>query len=1130
MTTINDVNDLLRKNKVTCNWDVLLAYDRNKINKLCYEQYVDKVAENKHFPIFNYNNEKYGILFKDIVLGPPLISFENSNVTDSSVIVRLKFISGALIYTDSANQVIQWDNITTGHDYGLKVKVELKQGIGNVSQDGDITIHFDQGTLLDVEGLGELPDEVLSVFRNYLKNTQVDYSMGELTHDNMSNDLYPQKFIVRTQPHPDSNNKNSNHNEDGAILVFISTREDGVGNLPSYNQPWIIPDNKSSTMVIHDKLLFGPFLADIFKERITHFQSKTEYVSGDKSGLCFTDGYIETTNVIKGYVKSLFSTVRSRSASSYYSSRKARLSMSDFLIQADDDGSSISGKFTNPVFYDLFAYDLNAPLYYSSGVENIKFNRKGYFKAKLSLDKDDNVVFNGGVDFQITDTSSNVSIGTSASRQFAKEATDNLNQSDLFEIPSIKTFYLKNILFPGKNILHYDDVAIPSDLVLYGNMVESLTSLTIEPQETSISCGQTINFKTYSQDGSELSSSVTWSVSGVGKINQNGVYTAPDIGSITQNKNVVITAKHSDGRKGIALITLLVSPLSLTTSFISFTENKSLEPFTFKAVLPSSNSSEQVKWSLEPENNTVVSPTEGFDIGSIDNYGIYTPPKGNYPEGYYILSILATVSGHTERALVCLKNEDSTATEIKPAFYDGVTSVSDKKLLSTSVRRIDADKWTLIPPVGSLSEVRSYSDPKNTKNTIWETDYTAPSVITHPQLVVIKAGSKDERDDDFAGISIINLLPDQSVWSQVNSLAFFQIMSYQGTQEDTIYGNGLNQSTMVIKITALDENENEIKIPTEDIYPYITLIDFNTGEDISLDENWSYTIKKNEYNRHKTEGNDDNVLLYVTCKSGGYNKKVAAKIRLTKPGAEIKEYSTGLHSTAGLDSSVNITSLAPIDYRKEENYTLERISPVKIVDNLLWASSASSNSHTGQLHRYSIKFSPKANLGTVFKEIQLRYSPILNGSVNRKTQNWATEYEEDSFSLLGNEGLPCCGVNHYSGDQGTTAKVMVMISSGEKDYGENACFNGNVYFQNVNGKEKYRLHSGIRSYSSFTENNGSLNFTGYEFSIPDKKAEELGWVNSLNEVRATVTDEYGNTSNLTFRWDDNNNYAYPAIY
>lgn len=1134
MATINSINNLLRTKKTTCGWDVLVAYDREKVNKLCFSQYIQKVSTGNNFTPFNHENKQYGLLFKNIILGPPLISFENTNIANSSVIARLKFVAGEIIYTDSDGQVIRWDHISTRNEYGLKIKVDLAYSNGVVSnnRNGDISIKFNEGTLLEVEGLGDLPDELLSVFKNYLRKTAVTYNLGELVNDSSSHDLYPQEFIVRTQPHPESNNTNSSSHGNGAVLVFISTRKEGKGNYPNNDQPWIIPDGKSATMIIHDKLLFSSLLADTFNDRIANFNWETEYYAGNNSRLKFTSGYVPTTNIIRGTVTFLATTTNSRSASSYYNHRPAHLSMSDFTLRADDDGESIVGDFISAYFQDTFSYDQSAPNSYFSGMDNCNFKRSGKFKAKLTLDKDSNIVFNGGAEFKIEDhksSASKITIGTKATTKFAEEATANLNQSNFFEIPAIKTFYIRNVLFPNENILNFDKVAIPSDLVLYGNIVESSTSLTIEPQETTVSCGNTIKFTAYSQDGSQLSP-LTWSVSGVGKIDQNGVYTAPDIGAITQNKLVIINAKYKDGRSGNSIITLLISPLTLTTSFISFAQYNAPEPFLFKAILPSSNTSNRVTWSLEaePDSNGVIPNTNGLDIGHIDNNGLYTPPQHQYPEGCYVLSILATTSGQSERALVCLKNKESIKTKMRPPFYDSVTSSSDKKLLSISDRRIDGDSWKLIPPIGSLSAVRDHDAPENIKNRVWETDYTAPTFIAKPQLVVVKASNSDARNDDFAGIGIINLLPDESAWSKVDSLSFFQIMSYQGTQEDSLYGNGLNQSTIVIKLKALS-NDLEIKVPAEDIYPHLKLIDFNTGKDISLDPDWSYTVKKNEYNKQKTEGDDDSILLYVTCKSGGFNKKIAATLTLTKPGLENPEYSTGMNSNSGLDSFVYITSIQPIDYRKKDNVITFQKSSVVLVDNLSYTESSEPDKYSGECIRHDIEISPNEKYNTTFKEIEYFYSPIINESVNKQNQYWIIPQGEPSFSILENNGLKCVGVNNYSVDTVAKAQVMIMMNTGEMNKGENVYFNGNVYFENVNEKHTYRLKVNNQIFPAFTEYNGSLNFTGYEFKIPGKFAEKSGWANTLSEVRVNVVDEYGNKSSLKLRWDSGEHYILPAI-
>ncbi|WP_323840629.1 hypothetical protein [Photorhabdus africana] len=75
MSNANDIINSLKMRSVALGWDAVVAYDRNKVNQLLLQQYIEKRAAGVQYPPISFENEKYGIKFQDIVLGVPFISF-----------------------------------------------------------------------------------------------------------------------------------------------------------------------------------------------------------------------------------------------------------------------------------------------------------------------------------------------------------------------------------------------------------------------------------------------------------------------------------------------------------------------------------------------------------------------------------------------------------------------------------------------------------------------------------------------------------------------------------------------------------------------------------------------------------------------------------------------------------------------------------------------------------------------------------------------------------------------------------------------------------------------------------------------------------------------------------------------
>jgi len=252
LITEDDINNQLKIKSATQGWDVMVAYNRDVINNLFHKKYIQQIADGTYYPAFNYDNSTYGLSCHNIILGPPTISFENSTTTDSKATIRLELISGDFTHTDTDGQVTKWESISSGDGYGLKLDIELRFGEGVVSESGDISVNLYEGTLQGVDGIDELPDEMLQELKYYLNENKISYQVGRLT--NTINDFwYPISFIIRTQRYPDTGNDSQNSN--GALLLFIETNYGGRGNIDLENPLWVIPDDKTASLLISEAIM-----------------------------------------------------------------------------------------------------------------------------------------------------------------------------------------------------------------------------------------------------------------------------------------------------------------------------------------------------------------------------------------------------------------------------------------------------------------------------------------------------------------------------------------------------------------------------------------------------------------------------------------------------------------------------------------------------------------------------------------------------------------------------------------------------------------------------------------------------------------------------------------------------------
>lgn len=116
---------------------------------------------------------------------------------------------------------------------------------------------------------------------------------------------------------------------------------------------------------------------------------------------------------------------------------------------------------------------------------------------------------------------------------------------------------LNNLLFPGENIFVESSRHMPRDLIVFGNIDPTLTSITLDPLFKVIRAGSTLQF-TVKQAGRALkAANVQWSVRSInsrnaaGSISSTGLYTSVDPQQLgKQTVRNVVTARYNDPVSG----------------------------------------------------------------------------------------------------------------------------------------------------------------------------------------------------------------------------------------------------------------------------------------------------------------------------------------------------------------------------------------------------------------------------------------------------------------------------------------------------------------------------------------------------------------------------------------------------
>ncbi|TDB55706.1 hypothetical protein [Photorhabdus luminescens] len=771
MSTENSiVNDFNGKTK-TLGWDIIAAYDRDKINMLFEQQYVRKVSEGTHFsPIFWESKDKK-TKFDNLILGVPLISFENSSIEGSQATVKLNFISGTIVELYDDGRVKNYQRITPNNDYYMTITVDLIAATGAVGNDGKVVVKFKEGTLGDVNVIDNAPAEVKEFFRNLLKDNDVTYELGILKLNN-TDGLVPKMFKIRTQPAPDANLYGSDNYGHGAVLLFIATNYNPNGGvLPtnSSNFPYLIPDNRSAVLILSNKTLFENILKPQYEYLLPSSTGvELELVSLDSQQddsakyLNIRSGYSESDEPVqykRGNYTVWTGLVKYNGATSIWP-EKVKVPYSGMYIKPEREKIIFSGVGNNSQSYHFSQsvgvledslitghYSENKIDFYVDGsiditptvISNDEIKLESHYGMSTRYDKQGASGWGGliGPDFEseFIDKTAEIVKGV--------VETDLANVAKI-QLDSISLFAVNHLLFPESNYLEFDKVYVPGDMVLFGDISPTSTAFKINDLQLTMPVSTKHKFTT------NTNATVNWSITPaeLGSIDANtGDYTAPT--KIKGNSQVVtITATDAKtNAKASAVVTLLPSSVSVSPSFVVINENDVNKNVNFTVY-----GNKKVNWSVET----------GTGYGVVDANGKYTPPA-SFPAGYNMVTVTAVAdNGDLDKVNILLISKNTQAEfRIDPSYSrDSLIPDGNIDFSSTGNSDFSPSEWSLMPERGDIKvgkpEIIGKDEFDNPIEKYTAT-YTAPSDITRSEIVLLRVTHKNK--PNRAGYALITLEP-----------------------------------------------------------------------------------------------------------------------------------------------------------------------------------------------------------------------------------------------------------------------------------------------------------------------------------------------------------------------------------
>jgi len=768
MSSVNDILSKMKSKTVTLGWDVVVAYDREKVNQLFEQQYVEKVFNNEDFSEINQSimSGMNIVSLSNIKCGPPKISFESSKIEESVAKARIKFISGSIITQDSNGRVVSREVITPGLGYALELSVSLEQAKGNVNENL-VTINFDKASLLDVVGMNNPPVELMEYFRKWLKDNAVSYTLGTLILEG-SGILTPKEFRIRTQPAPGATSKSASNYGDGAVLLFIATKYNSTpGQLPNNNYPYLLPEEHSCVVVLSSRVLFENYFLKPFKDSLkgaTVALARTS-ISNDAAYIVKVSGKYDTGDTYKKHIE-YYDGISSSKGDLYaalddgvdgyelrkgqqYSESTAKVDLSGFTIQPSVDRVTFGWSHDHD-FSQLIATALYKSWIGGNGWSYTSYDADFTVKntnphATLELSEDLSVSFNYvNVSYKV-DYSDDLVENWWYTEGFkpladdiAKRVPAVLTKGLTPDLADVNLFIAANLLFPAENIFAAKKAYVPGDLVIFGDVSPKKTAFKITPPEPVVAVKESVHFKT------DPATSVNWSLHpATGSIDAKGVYHAPAVYDVN-TMIAKVTAHDSNGNHSSAVVTLVPAPMMITPALNVITEAPSGNTPTVQLEAVFAGDTRSVKWSLS-EN-----------VGSINDSGLYIPPE-TFDKGLkFIDDIATTADGNSSRAQLLLQSKNAKIEyNITPSLVHSLQPGQSQTFETIAIDDIFiVDHWVAYPAIGSFSNQEEIEQEDGSY--LCKVTWTAPDSITENQPVYIKANSSSPLRSGYALIELVS--------------------------------------------------------------------------------------------------------------------------------------------------------------------------------------------------------------------------------------------------------------------------------------------------------------------------------------------------------------------------------------
>ncbi|MBU7016149.1 MAG: hypothetical protein HXS44_01470 [Theionarchaea archaeon] len=729
-----DILTQMQGHTLTEGWDVINAMDAPRINKLFHQQYVNYLYEGDALPPINdtvqiTETPNIQAQFVDVILGPPLITFSPS-LDPQEALLSIPFLSGTvnLIMIDGdITTVLSSQAIAPAAGYTVGGVVPLGSVEGRVENSHDVVIVIENaGQFTAHLGFPEGAETTLGkYFLDLIKKNKDKfyYSLGTLIYDPNKTNLVPVKFDFATQI------DNQDPTDQGRLILFIATLYNkGGGSQTSLAISNVIPSDYSTALIVSSEVLFKeiwlPQVRDHFSQYSITVDAKQATVL-DAYELAATGGSLSAGKF--GYALHDPEATEVWSTNKKGDSAAVEIQLNNIQIHSINETHNLQ-TYYNYGWKQYFAWcDKDTPrmdqwqdmsetvnIKYSGNVDSVKdvvsFPGQGGPKTGYP---DPQGWWQRFLEYA----------GTALGEQISKAFNPLLEPIFVFQLPEVNAFAVSNLLFPQKHILSFKKVYIPGDLIIFGDIQTSL--LVTDPLQVTLIGGETQQFT--AQVGGEPQS-VTWTVSGPGRISPDGLYSAPAV--VTKPCHALVTAiSTKDSTNYVSSLVILVpSRLMVAPYFVLLTPNEKIQFTAAMAVEPH----QDVIWSMNPQ------------VGALASDGTYTAPASIEKAQAVVITATSKDGKLKGTATVALLPRNPFDVKIDPFLAELSSSQIQEFSATVEGAKSNDVEWALIPERGTISD---------------DGLYTAPDSIDEIQAVMVTATSKEI--SVLTGTAVVELLPDK---------------------------------------------------------------------------------------------------------------------------------------------------------------------------------------------------------------------------------------------------------------------------------------------------------------------------------------------------------------------------------